>query len=145
MLIPKSGKPHEYTFFYKQHFFKQYQAEIRKKSSNTLRLNFSYLKIIHILHQRYHQKIVDIIYKHGTTIMIKNLNKYVCIYDTIQFILMKMKMKMKNASHRYNLNGPTTMIMLMVEQIFLSPQVKRSTIISNKLVFTSRLTSRRTT
>ena len=79
--------------------------------------------------------------------MIKNKqrNKCVCIYDTIQFILMKMKMKMKNTSYRYNLNRPTIMIMLTVEQIFLSLQVKRSAIISNKLVFTSRLTSCRTT
>ena len=41
-------------FFYKQHFYKQRQAEIGKKNkqmlSNTLRLNFSYFKIIHILH-----------------------------------------------------------------------------------------------
>ena len=35
--------------------------------------------------------------------------------------------------------------LLMVEQIFLSPQVKRSIIFSNKLVYTSCLTSYRTT
>ena len=34
---------------------------------------------------------------------------------------------------------------LMVEQIFLSPQVERSVIISNKLVYTSRFTNCRTT
>ena len=33
----------------------------------------------------------------------------------------------------------------MVEQIFLSPQVKRSVIIINKLVYTSLLTSSRMT
>ena len=41
--------------FYKQHYYKQRQAEIGKKIkqmlSNTLRLNFCYLKIIHILHR----------------------------------------------------------------------------------------------
>ena len=49
-------------FFYKQHFLKQRQAEIGKKikqmQRNSLRLNFCYLKIIHILHRRYHPKII---------------------------------------------------------------------------------------
>ena len=48
--------------FYKQHFYKQRQAEIGKKIkhklSNTLRLNFRYLKIIRFLHPRYHPKII---------------------------------------------------------------------------------------
>ena len=35
-----------YTTFYKQHFYKQHQAEIKRKLSNTPRLNFCYLKII---------------------------------------------------------------------------------------------------
>ena len=44
---------------------------------------------------------------------------------------------MKNRSHRYKINRTTTMFIifsdfLMVEQIFLSPQVKRRLIISNK-------------
>ena len=43
-----------YIPFFKQHFYKQHQAEIGKKIkqmlSNTLRLNLCYLKIIHILH-----------------------------------------------------------------------------------------------
>ena len=46
-------------FFYKQHFYKQRQADIGKKSSkssNTLRVNFCYLKIIHTLDPRYHPK-----------------------------------------------------------------------------------------
>ena len=49
-------------FFYKQHFYKQSQSEIgikiRQILSNTLRLNFCYLIIIHILHPRYHAKII---------------------------------------------------------------------------------------
>ena len=48
-------------FSYKQHFYKQRQVEIGKKIkqllNNTLRLNFCYLKIIYILHSRYHPKI----------------------------------------------------------------------------------------
>ena len=44
-------------YIYKQHFYKQRPAEIRKKIkqmlSNTLRLNFCYLKIIHILYKKY--------------------------------------------------------------------------------------------
>ena len=50
-----------HTFFYKQHFYKQRQAETGKKMqilSNTLRLNFCYLKIIHTLHPCYHPKII---------------------------------------------------------------------------------------
>ena len=49
-------------FFYKQHLYTQRQAKIDKKIkqklSNTLRLNFRYLKIIHFLHPRYHPKII---------------------------------------------------------------------------------------
>ena len=48
--------------FYKQHFYKQRQAEIGKQFkqilSNTLTLNFFYLKIIHIFHAHYHPKII---------------------------------------------------------------------------------------
>ena len=50
-------------FFYRQHFYKERQAEIGKKIkkmlSNTMRLNFRYLKIIHILHSRYHPKLTN--------------------------------------------------------------------------------------
>ena len=42
--------------FYKQHFYKQRQAEIGKKLSKCLRLNFCYLKIIYILHPGCHPK-----------------------------------------------------------------------------------------
>ena len=48
-------------------FYKQHQAEIGKKIketlSNTLRLNLSYLKIIHILHPRCHLKMIRYILK----------------------------------------------------------------------------------
>ena len=56
-----SKAPPERTtrFFYKQHFYKQHQAEIgkniknvRKTLSNALRLNFHFLKIIHFLLSR---------------------------------------------------------------------------------------------
>ena len=48
-----------YTFFNKESFHKRRQVEIGKNQeilSHTLRLNFDYLKIIHILHQCYHPK-----------------------------------------------------------------------------------------
>ena len=49
-------------FFYKQHFYKQHQAEIGKKIKqmliNTLRLNFCHLKINPILHPHYHPKVI---------------------------------------------------------------------------------------
>ena len=66
--------------------------------SNPLRLNFCYLKIIHILYLRYHPKIIVYILKD------KQKNKCVCIHEIILLIIMKMKMKMKNWSHRYDIN-----------------------------------------
>ena len=68
--------------------------------SNNSRLNFCYLKIIHILLPRYHPN------KTGH-ILIKNKqnNKCVRIHD-IQLIIMKIKKKMKNRLHRYDINRP---------------------------------------
>ena len=92
-----------YTFFflYKQHFYNQSQAEIGKKiqkmQSNILRLNFCYLKIIHILHHRYHPKII------GHTLKNKRKNTCVCIQKDIRIIIMKMKMKMKNRLYKYDI------------------------------------------
>ena len=95
---------HRCTLFYNQHFYKQRQAEIDKKVkhmlSNTLRLNFCFLKIIHILHPRYRPKII------GHIIKSKPKNKCVCIHEITQLIVRKMKMKMKNRSHRYDRNRP---------------------------------------
>ena len=68
--------------------------------SNTLRLNFSYLKIIHILYPLYHPKIIGHILKN------KPKNKGVFINDITRLIIMKMKMEMKNKSHRYDINRP---------------------------------------
>ena len=68
-------------FFYKQHFYNQRQAEIGKKIKqmliNTLKLNFCYLEIIHILHPRYHPKIIGYILKN------KQKKKCVCIHKII--------------------------------------------------------------
>ena len=96
--------------------------------SNTLRLEFCYLSIIHVFHPRYRLKVI------GHTLKNKQKNKCVCIYEIIQLITMKTKKKKKNRSHRYDMNRPTIIIVifrdfLMFYQIFLSPQVKRSTII----------------
>ena len=66
--------------------------------SNTLRLNFCYLKIRHVLYPRYYPKIVGHILKN------KQINKCVRIHEIIRLIIMKMKMKMKNRSHPYNIN-----------------------------------------
>ena len=70
--------------------------------SNTLRLNFCYLKIIDIFHLRYHPKIIGYILKN------KQKNKCGTVHEIIQLIIMKMKMKMKNKSHRYDINRPRT-------------------------------------
>ena len=49
-----------HVFLNKQHFYKQRQAKngkkINKMLSNILRLTFSYLKIIHIVHPGYYSK-----------------------------------------------------------------------------------------
>ena len=64
--------------------------------SNTPRLNFCYLKIIRILHQRYHAKAIGHILKN------KQKSKCVCIHHIIQLIIMKMK----NRSPSYDINRP---------------------------------------
>ena len=75
--------------------------KIKQMLSNTRRLNFCYLKIIHIFHPHYHPKIIWHIIKN------KQKNKYVCFHEIIRLIIMKMEMKMKNRSHRrFNINRP---------------------------------------
>ena len=59
--------------------------------SNTLRLEFCYLKIIRILDPPYHPKIIRHILKN------KQKNKGVCIHEII---------KIKNRSHRHDINRP---------------------------------------
>ena len=51
------------SVLYKQHFYNTFNARLKLKKNqanakDTLRLNFCYLKIIRILHLRYHPKIV---------------------------------------------------------------------------------------
>ena len=78
------GKPKEKVvarFFYKQHFYKQRQAEIGKKP----RLNFCYTKIIYVHHPGYHTKITGHILKNKQN-------------EIIRLIIMKIKMKMKTRS-----------------------------------------------
>ena len=71
---------------------------MRQILSNTLRLNFCYLKIIHILHQRYHPEVI------GHILKSKQNNKCVCIHEITRLTIMKMTMKMNNRSHRCNVN-----------------------------------------
>ena len=66
--------------------------------SNTLRLNFSYLTIMHILHPRYHPKII------AHTSKNKQKSKRVFIHEITRLTMMKMKVKMKDRSHRYGKN-----------------------------------------
>ena len=68
--------------------------------SNTQRLNFGYLKIIHIIHPRYHRNII------GHTQKNNQKSKCVCINEIIRFILIKMKMKEKNRSNRCDIKRP---------------------------------------
>ena len=75
-----------------------YRQKFKKMLSNTLRLNFCYLKIIHIFHPPYHPKTIGPILKN------KQMKMYAFIHEIVRLIIMKMKMKMKNRSHRYHIN-----------------------------------------
>ena len=66
--------------------------------SNNLRLKFCYLKIIHILNQRYHPKV------RGHILKSKRKSKCVCIPEIRQLNIMKMTMKMKKRSRRFDIN-----------------------------------------
>ena len=68
--------------------------------SYTLRLNFRYLKIVHILHPRYHPKIIGYIVRNDQK------KKYVRIFEICDLIIIKMKMKMKKRLYRYDINRP---------------------------------------
>ena len=70
--------------------------------SNTLRPKLCCLKIIHILHLRYHPTILGHILKN------KQKNKFVYIHEITRLIIMKMEMKLENRSHRYVINRPTS-------------------------------------
>ena len=76
----------------------QLAKQIKQMLNNTLRLYFCYLKIIHILHQRYHPKVIEHILKN------KQKSKCVCVHEIIRLTIMKMKIK--NRSHRYDINRP---------------------------------------
>ena len=60
---------------------------------NTPRLNFCYLKIVHILHLRYHLKIKGHIPKNNEK------KKSVCFHEIVRLIIMKMEMKMKEMTY----------------------------------------------
>ena len=69
--------------------------------TKTLRVNFSYMKAIHIIHLHYHPKIRGYLLKN------KQKTKRVLTHEITRLIIMKMKMKTKNSSHRYDIKGPT--------------------------------------
>ena len=75
--------------------------KVKQILSNTLRLNFWYLKIIGILHPRYNPKII------GHVLKKSQKNKYVCIHETMRLIIIKIKIKMKNRSYRYDISRPS--------------------------------------
>ena len=68
---------------------KQIKQKIKQMLSNTLRLNFCYLKIIRMPDPRYHSKIIGHILKN------KQKNKSADALEIIRLIIMRMKMKMK--------------------------------------------------
>ena len=62
-------------------------------------LIFFFFFFIHILHSRYHPKIIGHILK-------KRARKSVSIHEIIYLIRVKMLLKMKNWSHRHDINSP---------------------------------------
>ena len=68
-----------HTFFLEQH----------------LKLNVCYLRIIHILHPRFHPKILGHILKN------KQKNKCVCFHEIIRLIIMKIKINIDHIDTRY--------------------------------------------
>ena len=91
-----------YTLFFKSNTFisnaRLNWQKIKQMLSNTLRLNFCYLKIIYILHPRNHRKITGHVLKN------KRKNKCVCIHEIIRLIRTRMKMRIKPTPHSYNIN-----------------------------------------
>ena len=86
-----------HSFFIYSAFISNARLKLEKNQANAkqhLEAELLLFEIIHILHSRYHLKIVGHILK----------NKYFCIHDIIRLIIMKMKIKMKNKSHRYDTN-----------------------------------------
>ena len=75
-----------YTLFISNTFISNARLKLAKNQSNVVkqRLNFCFLKIIHILHPRYHPKIMGHILKN------KQKNKCVCIHE-LTLLIMKMK------------------------------------------------------
>ena len=76
-------------------------AKNQANASNTLRLNFSYLTIIHILHRHNHPKIIAHILKN------KQKSKRVFIHQITRSTIIKIKTKMKNRSHGYGKIRPS--------------------------------------
>ena len=129
---------------------------MKQMRSNTLKLNFSYFKIIHILHPRYHPKIIEHI--------LKTKEKCKSVFYSWDYTINHDESKDEkwNRSRWYDINRAATISIifdgwyfyikkkvdnwyfLMVEQIFLSQQGKPSVIISNYLVYMSFLTRCRT-
>ena len=90
--------PHFSTlFFYKQHLRSMRGWTWWKIS--TLGLNFYYLKIIVIFHPRYYPNIIAHALKWSK-------KTFVCFYEIIWLIIMKLNMKMQNRSRRYDINRP---------------------------------------
>ena len=69
--------------------------KIKQKLSNSIRLNFLYLKIIRFLHPRYLPKIIEDILKNVDK---TNGSALIMLYDYIMSL--KLRLKIKNRSQR---------------------------------------------
>ena len=89
--------------FYKQPLTPGWNwQKIKQKLSNTLMLNFHYLKFTLFLHPHEHPKILGDILKKCTN------SNCACFNEAIWLITMKMRLEMKNKSQRYDTNRPNT-------------------------------------
>ena len=96
---------HKKTLSFNKLFFcKQRHAEIgekiKQKLSNTLVLNFCYLRFICFFSS-------TLSFKHNRKYSKKSTkNKYGCLNAYMWLMTMKMRLKMKNRSSRYDINRP---------------------------------------
>ena len=80
-------------------FISNNRLKLAKNQANAKQHPVALSKIIHILHSRYHSKIIRHILKN------KQKNTCLCIHEIMLLIITKMKTKMRNSSHRQDINS----------------------------------------
>ena len=89
--------------FYKQHFYKQCQAEIGKSQAKAKQQPETKLLLL----ENYSLSSSALSYKNNRRYSKKcTKNMCVCFNEVILLMTLKMRLKMKNRSHRYDINRP---------------------------------------